>query len=689
MAHFRFDVVRRFMSPLALAILMLGFISPSADAGVSSGLRNLLQGALGADLRIDSFVLDKSAVAIGETLRATVAISNQGKAAAASTLLTFWATAGSETSTSTAFRLATARLGTLQSMARMTYASTFPVPNFGRGGSYRIFATVESSATEANRQNNTQGKTVQVMGPALPDIDLTPVSDSDPSSSSPPSAGPVASSPPTTNPSPGPSAPAGSNTSPGTSSPPASSPGVGSSSPPATGSDSGSSSPSMPTEPVPQASCDYYASPTGRGNGTTSQSPFRIQDFWAVATPGATLCLLNGTYAGEGSTIHPPAGLSGSATRPITIRALNDGQVVIDGQFVRMPVYLASKNSWWVIQGINAKNGGPTGTISVVRIQQGSNNNILRRIVAWDARIDTNGEVIGIHGANGILLEDVAAFGTGRKSFSGSQGGDSVTCRRCWGRWEGSTRQGPKMTFTLVYNSYNFVCENCVAFASGESMPESYELLKNDGSLSPTTNFAVDQPFGLLATDGMGGRTNKCTNARLYGSLAVLRNTDRNIPWIGGVRVAQDVNCYHIRHTYALIPPGSHTNVRGFHLRSYEAGDIPDQTAHNITSVRASGDSFGSTFDVQMRSTGATPNSVADPWTRTDTGANLCYRWGTKIPLWPWPMNDRIKAATASAGAYSGPCPNCAGGRLGRTETDVTAHVESLLGPIPAHCTSR
>ena len=56
------------------------------------------------------------------------------------------------------------------------------------------------------------------------------------------------------------------------------------------------------------------------------------------------------------------------------------------------------------------------------------------------------------------------------------------------------------------------------------------------------------------------------------------------------------------------------------------------------------------------------------------------------------PMNDRIKAATASAGAYSGPCLNCVGGRIARTATDVTAEIEGLLarqfGPIPSQCRS-
>ena len=46
------------------------------------------------------------------------------------------------------------------------------------------------------------------------------------------------------------------------------------------------------------ATCDYYASPSGTGNGLSSSSPFKISSFWPVASAGKTLCLLDGTYTG-------------------------------------------------------------------------------------------------------------------------------------------------------------------------------------------------------------------------------------------------------------------------------------------------------------------------------------------------------------------------------------------------------
>jgi hypothetical protein len=49
-------------------------------------------------------------------------------------------------------------------------------------------------------------------------------------------------------------------------------------------------------------------------------------------------------------------------------------------------------------------------------------------------------------------------------------------------------------------------------------------------------------------------------------------------------------------------------------------------------------------------------------------------------------MNQRIKDATGTAGAYSGPCQGCIGKFPMRTAVDVMADIQKLLGPIPAAC---
>jgi hypothetical protein len=76
----------------------------------------------------------------------------------------------------------------------------------------------------------------------------------------------------------------------------------------------------------------YYASPQGGGDGSAPENPFVIARFWDVAKAGDTLVLLDGTYAGAESMINPPKGLSGDKETSITVRAMNDGKVTIDGE---------------------------------------------------------------------------------------------------------------------------------------------------------------------------------------------------------------------------------------------------------------------------------------------------------------------------------------------------------------------
>jgi hypothetical protein len=114
---------------------------------------------------------------------------------------------------------------------------------------------------------------------------------------------------------------------------------------------------------------------------------------------------------------------------------------------------------------------------------------------------------------------------------------------------------------------------------------------------------------------------------------------------------------------------------------------VVNNTATHITSIAGAGDAVHDDWTVSRRSAGTSLAEVQNPWAvGSGGGANLCYRWDTTTPLWPWPMNERIRAATAAAGAYTGPCPTCAGGRAERTATDVNADIETLLGPIPDSC---
>jgi hypothetical protein len=462
--------------------------------------------------------------------------------------------------------------------------------------------------------------------------------------------------------------------------------------------------------------CHYYASPNGKGNGLLEDRPFQIADFWAVAKPGATLCLLDGIYTGPQSMITPgeARGLSGTSGQPITIRALHDGKVTIDGQFARRPVWL-SANSWWVLEGFNAHSSNG----SVVRLDKGSSNNVFRRIVAWDAAIDGNTMVYAVQGNSlNNVFEDIAGFGTGRKIFSIYGRSNNTEVRRAWFRWEGGTWGSVGPAATASYLSTGTVFENVLVTWSGESMPETYKVSNPNARWVWKTNF---QPYG--ATRGLGldrlheASVPKHGNLAIRGSMTYVKATDR-LPSDHAWNLVQfnGESSVMLTDVLAVMSP-SHPSFNNNTYRSISLQRGPNHGPNgdrqcsdpatpgfpcplvNVTATRLTalhGASVGETFHgdwaVRGISEGNTLGGIQTPWQNTSTmGARLCYRTENGVtetrPLWPWPMNHRIKAATAVAGRYTGPCSvDCVGGRAARTPTDVTADIERLLGPITDHC---
>jgi hypothetical protein len=306
--------------------------------------------------------------------------------------------------------------------------------------------------------------------------------------------------------------------------------------------------------------------------------------------------------------------------------------------------------------------------------------------VAWDANISTNVNVVQVSDSNNTVFEDLAAFGTGRKSISTSQGGNNTTCRRCWARWEGSTHTSPKLVFEVVYNSTGFRCENCIGSVTGQSMPESY----TDSNGNNQAGFFITNTGGYFFFGANGSRDpEECQNVQLLGSLFYVGAMDN---WGSMGRVVQranpGANCWELRHVFVLVDPNNSrfNGPKAFELTTSVSG-TSNLIARNLTSVIGNGgNSFGAQWAIASNASGASLAAVPNPWTTTGAGANLCRKWGSNDPLWPWPMNARISEATASAGSYTGPCPGCSGGRLARTATNVTATVESILGQIPPMC---
>ena len=190
--------------------------------------------------------------------------------------------------------------------------------------------------------------------------------------------------------------------------------------------------------------------------------------------PGDTLLLLDGTYTAATTGMVQPDIRNGEPGKPITIKALNDGKAVIDGEGRNIPVRLGENwgphgpiGNWFVVEGLVARNG----TLSNFRIEHG-NHNVLRRISAYNASLDENALAIAIVWSDDNLVEDFVAAGTGRymaNVFTSS----GNTLRRgftMWQQWDGRHFCGvswPNGNNVGVYNSSNTTVENVIAYGRG------------------------------------------------------------------------------------------------------------------------------------------------------------------------------------------------------------------------------
>lgn len=403
------------------------------------------------------------------------------------------------------------------------------------------------------------------------------------------------------------------------------------------------------------SNCNYYASPTGTGNGLSSATPFKIKSFWSVASPGKTLCLLDGTYRGLDSMIDPwqsalsfgtPRDLSGTSGNPITVRALNDGKVTIDGEGVRPPIRLRN-NSWFVVEGVNAHHSG--GSVVSVSAEAGhtATNNIIRRVVAWNAKDDS--AVFLSNAPFPMLFEDIVAFGTGRKMV-GIIGSQHFTCRRCWGRFEFSADPQPKIVFETVYRSNQVTYENAI------------------GTWDIRSGSDLGQRQGIIG----GGNTSKGlpNGNKILGSLAYVNtNTARPARLIHGGGFPGE----ELRDVVAYVQPGLHPDLPPFLL----GGSGANRRMSDATSIGGGNNviSSGWTMRNLEKSNMAAGVNIFSNTPGVSGGASLCYRYingnRTTDPLWPWPMNQRIIDAMK---------------QTGKTPVDVTKTIEQLFGPIPNEC---
>jgi len=347
---------------------------------------------------------------------------------------------------------------------------------------------------------------------------------------------------------------------------------------------------------------------------------------------------------------------SGTAGSPITVRAKNDGRVLVDGEFQRRP--LDCNASYITVMGLDVKNGHDS--VAVLRGQHCT----AQRVVAWanessDGGIENIWDVGGAHN----LMEDFAGFGYARKILAmGARGGNGPnTARRGWvehnGSRAGSAGGGPTESAEAGYNQSNVTFENLI----------SRRNIRTSASEPEATLHAFSTHGSAIL-----GSIAFATAADHYDTSTLLNIT----PEAGSHAGSGFVTSNMLVQDVVLYAEQSHGSIRGYQIDggSGSTGNV----AKRILAVTPQGGGAcgGAGWSCSELYQGTSLAQALPGKTIWETFPGVCKRvvnrQVTNEGLWPWPMEARIRAAYAASK---------------QPGTNVQQHVVTRFGTIPAACT--
>jgi hypothetical protein len=474
--------------------------------------------------------------------------------------------------------------------------------------------------------------------------------------------------------------------------------------------------------------CTYYAAPVEAEGGKvpagepfgerfavgTPDKPIPVTDFWTrkLVKPGTVLCLKDGEYRGAKSMIRPPrnqfAGRSGAR---VEIRAVHDGRVWIDGEFRHSPLNLIGQ-SYWTVQGLNLFNArGPVVGIAGQgqkgdKDQQPTHHVVLRRLVAWRDFLPYGSEedYAEIGGANihifsladvsDVVVEDCAGFGWARKIFQNYRS-RRVVFRRNWARWDGRSpyKGGNKFAFSCSYMGYDAICENLIATVGGSrdraaqsaDYAPGVHLIATDGVaagmrwVEPSDRDPFDIELGIygsLAYSSPSAVFERVTGFLIGGNVYPSKG-------LKGVLIADSVAATGTSGKSAAIlrncddDLSKHPDGCSWESKADRA-EAPLRLEHvTLIAAREPRTRIRKDWrleDVKERSW----DGRGDIYRSPSGGASLCHRYvegrETKLPLWPWPMQERIRVASE---------------RSSWPTADVMGEITELFGEPPAECAAQ
>jgi hypothetical protein len=464
----------------------------------------------------------------------------------------------------------------------------------------------------------------------------------------------------------------------------------------------------------------YYVGPSATiSTPCTVNEPCQPKEvFTKDLAPGDEVIFLDGTYQGANYMIANGSNDSGEEGNLLVIKALNDGEVWIDGQGANVPIALNSDSEYLRIEGFNAYH-------SPQNVVQGGGTAYVTysRVIAWDGGPGNSGPFA--IGENSTAI-DCASFGVGRGNVAPQASANNATFRRFWGRWEGSRCGGcgPSHTTTPYYNNQGTTYENCLLTWDSGSMPAGtwYSHDQNFNMLGSGTGLGPLNPFGTVMPgqiDAESPYTDECVNVKMFGTISYITgqtNAPYNLMETG--RFIFNVNnqsdpsdracCFTIENAVVYVNPDNSdwSGVRALRLEdnceNYTGGD--ELYVTDVSTVAATSDIIHADWTQSDVEHATTVAGLADD-IYTGDGARLCYEYEDRIetdePMWPWPMQQRIFDATtfaADAGHehYMYVCdpgwsPNCQNMLINdpHAVADVMGDMLDMFGAPPSHCDKR
>lgn len=450
---------------------------------------------------------------------------------------------------------------------------------------------------------------------------------------------------------------------------------------------------------------EYYVSPMGSancGSGCLTGAPCSLATVLTCSVVGGdSVILKDGTYT---TSLTVP--WSGTSGHYITIKAENDGQAIVSGGSNALRT--TGKN-YITIEGIIFQ----SSTSDVVSIHS-SGNIILRRLTARNTS-DTNGSLFAIwQNSSNILLEDCIATGTARKAYMALTS-SYVTFRRCYARL---TPIGTSPTLMSIYGSPNVIVENCIltkvnSSTKGIAISSQYAATHNAKILG-TVVYGLSSDFPLLIT---GDISTNATGISIQDYISidnqqggVLHQFGEDVQMLNSTFVNSSMNSsygYYLTENSATagFDITISSTLKNSHFSNYTTGlEKTNPHGHVGTFSHTYNNLYGITTDYSG-TTAETGEIDVNPVYNTatygkgaylmvpsvlkgkgedgaDIGAEILYKYvngvETSEPLWPWPMEDRIKNETGYSVTYE------SGGGLWKTLDGVYSQSDTTPPAAPS-----